>query len=214
MANDVPTRLAATGDALRVLSARVRQLIDATVAADAPAEAISAATRAVDDALALLTPHVPAVRPPRYPMGVSFDSPAELMPFDPIMGPMNPMAPPLDFAVEDGRSVGRARFGTPYEGPPGCVHGGVIALAFDQVLNVANLMAGVAGPTKRLSLRFRRPTPLNVALVFEGWVESRTEREVHSRGRLLHGTEVTVEAEGVFALLSAERMRRLITPES
>jgi hypothetical protein len=32
------------------------------------------------------------------------------------------------------------------QGPPGCVHGGAIAAAFDQVFNVANLMSGAAGP--------------------------------------------------------------------
>lgn len=197
------------------LAGRVRALIDASVVAEAPPAALQAATAAVEAALAALAPHVPATRGPRYPFGASFDSVADIMPFDPIMGPLSPLAPPITFSVEDGVSVGRVCFGAPWEGPPGCVHGGVLALAFDQVLNVANLLDGVAGPTKRLTLTFRKPTPLGVGLRFEGRVERRAEREIHSRGRLLRddGT-VTVEAEGVFAVLSPGRVMRLLDPSS
>jgi Thioesterase superfamily len=204
MAIDLAARLAATESELRVLAAAVRQLIDATVGA------LVAAARHVDAAVALLAPHRPAEPAPRYPAAASTMSAAEMMPFDPIMGPLNPIAPPIVFSMDGERSRGLVQFGTAYEGPPGCVHGGVLALAFDQVLNVANLMAGAVGPTKRLTLTFRKPTPLYTDLVFEGWVEQRSAREVHTRGRLLRGDIVTVEAEGVFALLSPERVMALL----
>jgi len=72
---------------------------------------------------------------------------------------------------QDPRAVGLVRFRVPYEGPPGCAHGGIIAATFDQLFNVANLMRGVAGPTRKLEVRYLKPTPLGIELRFEGWVE-------------------------------------------
>jgi acyl-coenzyme A thioesterase PaaI-like protein len=211
MGRALTARLAATGAELDRLAARVRALIAATVASEPPVEALSAATAAVEAAIAALAPFVPATPPPRYPEAGSFPSPNDMMPFDPVIGRLSPLAPPVEFAWEaDGRSVGRARFGTPYEGPPGCVHGGVLAAVFDQVLNIASLLSGSAGPTARLALRYRRPTPLFVPLVFEGWVERRAGRQVHARGRCLHGEEVTVEAEAVFVHVPLERVLGLL----
>lgn len=212
MADDLQARLAESGAALRALAADVRRLIDATVSATAPSDALATAQRAVAEALATLAPHVPVERPPRYPTSGDLSDVGALMPFDPIMGALSPIAPPLAIRVVGERAVGDVTFGTPYEGPPGCVHGGVLALAFDQVLNVANLTAGVPGPTKRLTLTFRKPTPLGKPVVFEGWVAERSEREVVSRGVLRHGDVTTVEAEGVFAVLSPERLMRLLDP--
>jgi acyl-coenzyme A thioesterase PaaI-like protein len=202
---DDPTRAA-----LVRLADRVRALIDATVGCAAPPAALREAAAAVEAARRVLAPFVPETRAPRYAVGGSFTSPAELMPFDPVIGALSPLAPPVAISWEDGRAVGRVAFGAPYEGPPGCVHGGVLAAAFDQVLNVANLMAGTPGPTARLELRFRKPTPLGVPLVFEAWVERTEGRRVHSRGRLRHAEVVTVEATGVFVRLPLERVMRLL----
>ena len=102
-----------------------------------------------------------------------------------------------------------ALFTTPYEGAPGCVHGACIAGAFDLVLTAANLVAGAAGPTVRLSLRFRRPTLLREQAVFEAWVDERTERRIHTTGRLLQNGEVKVEAKGEFATLDMSQIEDL-----
>jgi hypothetical protein len=91
------------------------------------------------------------------------------VPFDAVVGRFSPLAPPLRVRWEPPMAVGEVTFTPPYEGPPGCVHGGMIAAAFDQVFNVANLMLGNPGPTASLQLHYRRPTPLGVALRFEGW---------------------------------------------
>jgi len=148
--------------ALARLAAAVRALIAATV--NLPDEtAATDAAEEVESLVARLTPRLadpplsryPAMDPP--PSGAS-----DLMPFDLVLGRLNPIAPPITFTWEGGRSIGRVTFTRPYEGPPGCVHGGMIAAAFDQVLSVANVMAGTAGPTAELTIRYRKPTPLGV----------------------------------------------------
>ena len=42
--------------------------------------------------------------------------------------------------------------------------------------------------------------------MFEAWVTERTERRTHSRGRLIQGGVVTVEAEGEFVHLDRSRI--------
>jgi len=208
MSDELRARLERTGPELAALTERLRRLIGLAVTVDAPRERLDAATRALDQAIALLASHEPSAPTPRFPAGARA-RPEDVMPFDAIMGPLNPLAPPIRVVWEAPRAIGTVTFGTPYEGPPGCVHGGIIAACFDQVFNVANLLSGRPGPTVRLALRYRRPTPIRTALRFEGWQERADERRVHTVGRLLAGDRVTVEAEGSFALLTAEAVMRL-----
>ena len=135
-----------------------------------------------------------------------------VLPYDPVLGRMSPLAPPVAFRWEEGKAIGEVTYGRPYEGPPGCVHGGVIALAFDQVLSLANLLHGTAGPTASLRVRFRKPTPLGVPLRYEGWRERAAGRRIHAAGRLVAGDVVTAEAEGTFVHLSRDRVMRMLAP--
>jgi len=208
MSDELRARLELTGTELAALADRLRRLIGLAVTSEAPGHRLEAATQKLDEAIALLVPHEPAGPTPRFPAG-DRSRPDEVMPFDPLMGRLNPLAPPMRFTWEPPRAIGTVAFETPYEGPPGCVHGGVIAAAFDQVFNVANLLSGRPGPTVRLALRFRRPTPIRTPLRFEGWQERADERRVHTLGRLLVDERVTVEAEGSFALLSTDAVMRL-----
>jgi acyl-coenzyme A thioesterase PaaI-like protein len=195
--------LARLAAAVRALIAAAVNLPDETAATDAAEE--------VESLVARLTPRLadpplsryPAMDPP--PSGAS-----DLMPFDLVLGRLNPIAPPITFTWEGGRSIGRVTFTRPYEGPPGCVHGGMIAAAFDQVLSVANVMAGTAGPTAELTIRYRKPTPLGVEVRFEGWQTRVAGRRIHAAGRLLAGDEVTVEAEGIFVQLPGGRAMKML----
>jgi acyl-coenzyme A thioesterase PaaI-like protein len=92
----------------------------------------------------------------------------------------------------------------PYEGPPGCVHGAVIAATFDIVLTAANMLAKAPGLTVSLSTRYRRPTRLHVESRFEAWVERVDDRRTYTHGRIVQGDMVTVESEGIFARLQAD----------
>ena len=129
--------------------------------------------------------------------------------YDVVHGIYNPLALPVEISNDPPRSLGHATFTTPYEGPPGCVHGAVIAGVFDMVLSGACGLVDAGGPTVRLAMTYRRPTLLGVETTFEGWVEQADDRRTHTVGRALQHGEVTVEAEGVFARLSREQIERL-----
>ncbi|MBM4268660.1 MAG: PaaI family thioesterase [Deltaproteobacteria bacterium] len=196
-----------TAPELAELVERMRSLIDAAVTTLAPPETLREAETTLRAVEASLRRHVPDPVPPRYTGGATV---AEVFPYDPLVGRMSPLAPPVEMVWQDTLAVGTARFGTPYEGPPGCVHGGVLAAVFDQVLNVANMSSGIAGPTKRLEIKYKKPTPLRTELRFEGWVERQEGREVYSAGRVLAGTEVTAEARGVFVRIPLDRVMRML----
>jgi acyl-coenzyme A thioesterase PaaI-like protein len=138
----------------------------------------------------------------------------------PMLGRANPLAPPIDLWLEGGddgdRMVGTATFGAAYEGPPGCVHGGYVAAAFDEVLGSTQSLSGSPGMTGRLTVSYRSPTPLETELRFTGWLERVEGRKIFTRGELWAGDRLCAEAEGLFisikagqfADLKAERDRR------
>ena len=72
----------------------VRRLIDLTVTADAPADALRRAARHVADAADALAPHRGDGRR-RAPRQTGSGDPAAVMPLDPMIGPQSPLAPPL-----------------------------------------------------------------------------------------------------------------------
>ncbi|HEY8491323.1 MAG TPA: PaaI family thioesterase [Dehalococcoidia bacterium] len=129
--------------------------------------------------------------------------------YSPVVGQANPLAPPLQLRLEDGVVRGSGTFGNAYEGPPGHVHGGFIAAAFDEVLGLAQSTTGRPGMTGTLTVRYRHPTPLNRELRFEGRVERVEGRKIFTRGTLHAGDVLCAEAEAVFVSVDFERMVRL-----
>lgn len=153
-----------------------------------------------------------------YPRGRVYDAfgetanagtPSALFDFSPIMGAANPLAPPVSLEPADGLVKGTATFGSAYEGPPGCVHGGWLAAAFDEVLGMAQSLGGSPGMTGTLTVRYRRPTPLHRRLVFEGELVRVEGRKIFTQGRCLLDGEVTAEAEGIFISVDFSRIAAL-----
>jgi acyl-CoA thioesterase FadM len=128
------------------------------------------------------------------------------MPFDMVIGSCNPVALPLTVEFDPPRAVGHAVFTAPYEGAPGCVHGAVLAGAFDIMLTAANVIANGAGPTVNLSIRYLKPTLITQPARFEAWVTELDDRRTHSRGQLIQAGVVTVEAEGEFVNMDRSRV--------
>lgn len=116
----------------------------------------------------------------------------------PVHGPSNPLSPPVRLTVVDGLVRGSVVFGTPYQGPPGSVHGGMVAALFDDVLGVAQMTTERPGPTGSLLVRYRRPTPLHRELQVTARVDRVDGRRIHARAELSCGALVCAEAEAVF----------------
>ncbi len=183
--------------ALRRLASALRGLVESTVALSAPLDELSALA---DDAEALgaRAARWAGERPfPRYAAPVDGDL-NSILPWGVISGPYNPLAAPVAMSMEDGKAIGTVRFGLAYEGPPGGVHGGVVAAVWDQVLAFACMLRGTPGHTATLSTHYRAITPLHETLRFEAWVERAEGRRVHARGHCHAGDKLVSEADGVF----------------
>ena len=195
---------------MRALADSVRRLVAATVLNRADAAQVATFAAELDAIAERLErtipdppPHVTSVGA-RGPMGDGATM-AERMAFDVVIGPYSPLALPVEISLEPPRAVGRATFTSPYEGPPGCVHGAVIAATFDIVLTAANIINATPGLTVSLTTRYHLPTLLHENTTFEAWVERTEGRRVYTHGQVVQRGEVTVEAEGVFALVDRDR---------
>lgn len=94
---------------------------------------------------------------------------------------------------------GSVTFPLAFEGPPGCVHGGVLGLFFDCVVQQHNCLGGdPSGMTRSMTVSYRRPVPLLEDLRFDV-VRTHDDRRVQSTARLLQG-----EGDGQVVLCSAE----------
>jgi len=128
----------------------------------------------------------------------------------PLMGRANPLAPPLVPEVHDDRIVCHVTFGSAYEGPPGCVHGGFVAAAFDELLGLTQSLSGAPGMTGRLTIHYRQPTPLHTPLRLEGVLANVDGRKILTVGRMTtpDGT-LTAEAEGLFISIDFAKFAEL-----
>lgn len=202
---------APAGDATHRLVAAMRRSIELLLDTDPPNAGLIAAAEAMER----LTEHLEQLprRPARLPgqrrlrfgePAVSGD-PGALFETSAISGARNAIAPPLRFWAEGGVVHGAGVFGRAYEGPPGHVHGGFIAAAFDELLGLAQSTSGRAGMTGTLHVRYRRPTPLRRELRFEARLDKVEGKKLLTSGELYAGDTLCAEAEGLFVAVDFEQ---------
>ncbi len=198
----------------RALADVLRRLIRLAVSAAPSASETASLTSRLTVLADELEAHLPADPLPRFIPPAEDGPPPDVplggaMPYDVVVGPFNPIALPIVLDFDPPKALGRGVFDVTYEGAPGCVHGAVLAATFDIILTAANAIVGSVGPTVSLALRYVRPTLTNQEAVFEGWVTHVTERRIFSKGRIVQGGVVTVEADGAFAIFNQDRVNAL-----
>lgn len=197
---------------MRRLADATRLIIEHLMSTGAPEGALSAAADALTSIAADLD---------EFPHGSIYEGFAEaansgtspqagFYDHSPLIGKANPLASPIEIAIEGDKVIGTATFGTAYEGPPGCVHGGFVAASFDEILGAAQSMSGLPAMTGTLTIRYRKPTPLHRELRFEGELVKVEGRKVFAAGRVYAGDTLTAEAEGIFVTINFDRFKALI----
>lgn len=184
--HELADRLRRVADALVILNP---EAAETTVLDDLEAEVED--VRARLDAVPRL-PGTPAGAPPPTSL---------LAERSPVSGRCNPVAPPLRMTYRRSKTTGTAVYTEAFEGPEGGVHGGVVSASFDELLGVAQMASGAAGYTAKLTIRFRKVTPLHETIRYEAWVKARDGRqiEVEARSYVEGAEDVTLaEAEGLF----------------
>jgi len=194
----------------RRLATAMRLVIERLVPSNAPAEELSTAADALERYAEALQDH-PRLRDARLfaesanagDVGAFFDQ-------SPLIGLANPLAPPLTIGRKDERRAhATGIFGSAYEGPPGSVHGGFVAAAFDEVLGYVQSLSGAPGMTGTLTVRYRQPTPLHTPLLFEAELVRVEGRKIFTAATLTANGVLRAEAEGIFISLREGVMARL-----
>ena len=183
----------------RRLATAMRLVIERLVPSNAPVEELRRAADALERYAEALKDH-PRLRDARLigesanagDVGAFFDQ-------SPLIGLANPLAPPLTIGQKDDRHAhATGVFGSAYEGPPGCVHGGFVAAAFDEVLGFVQSLSGHPGMTGTLEVIYRSPTPLHTPLLFEATLERVEGRKIFTSARLEAEGKLCAEATGIF----------------
>lgn len=177
------------------LAQAVRELVDAGIRTTVPADEVRRAQAEVE----AVTARLRASQLPG-PYGVRFRTDGRGRAWgNSVVGLRNAVAPPLVITSDERGVRSDFRLGAAYEGPPGSVHGGVLALVLDQMLGEAAGAGGKPGMTATLTLTYRQRTPLG-DLHAEAWIEKVDGIKTWARGEIAGPDGVTVEAEGLFIL--------------
>ena len=198
------------------LADELRRIIELLTLVEAPAEELASAA----EAAAAFADRLDDLLPKRTWSYEGFSetsmagSPAAFFDRSPFIGRANPLAPPISLEVVgaggDIHVEGHARFGAAYEGPPGNVHGGFVAAAFDEVLGLAQTLSGRTGMTGTLKIVYRSPTPLYENLRFRASVDRIEGRKTFITGTCHAGERLTAEAEGIFISVDLEKFAQMM----
>ncbi len=114
------------------------------------------------------------------------------------------------FVRDDGRIVSTVKVPKRFVGPPGHVHGGVIATLLDEVMSKANRHLGVIAMTRHMEIDYLRPVPLSQPVTLEGHNLGAEGRKHHCEARLLDAEgKVLASARGLFIAVDPATVLRL-----
>lgn len=89
-----------------------------------------------------------------------------------------------------------------HEGPPGYIHGGIVATLMDEAMSKLNRPLGALAMTRNMQVDYRRPSPLGQPLTLSSNHVKREGRKLfhHAELRDANGT-LLAEATGLFIVI-------------
>jgi uncharacterized protein (TIGR00369 family) len=107
----------------------------------------------------------------------------------------------------DGSIVSLAAVPDTFEGPPGFVHGGIIATLLDEAMSKAVRARGVTAMTRHMEIDYLRPVPSAVAIRIEGRVVRSEGRKHWTEARILNTKAATLATgKGLFIEVHEHRL--------
>jgi acyl-coenzyme A thioesterase PaaI-like protein len=202
---------AAAWEQKRRLAGAMRLVIERLVPSNAPEEELRRAAEGLERYAEALKAHPRLKNIHGYPESANAGDVGAFFDQSPFIGLANPLAPPITIGKSGERGIhATVTFGSAYEGPPGCVHGGFIAAAFDEVLGYVQSLSGAPGMTGTLTIKYRQPTPLHTELYFEAEILRVEGRKIFTKGRLYAGDVLTAEADGLFISVGESKFQALL----
>ena len=123
-------------------------------------------------------------------------------------GEANPTGMHLEFFVaEDGSVVCLPVIPDSFEGPPGYVHGGIIATLLDEAMSKAVRVRGHTAMTRQMDVEYLRPVPSGAPIRIEARLVRSEGRKHWTEAKILNAHKVTLAAgKGLFVEVRASRM--------
>ncbi len=194
----------------RRLADAMRLVIERLVPSNAPVDELRAAATGLERYAEALSAHPRLVRVHGHPESATAGDVGAFFDQSPLIGLANPLAPPITIGRSGEKSaIATVTFGSAYEGPPGSVHGGFVAAAFDEVLGYVQSLSGAPGMTGTLEVRYILPTPLHQELVFDAEISGVEGRKIFTQGTVHAGDTLTAQAKAVFISIDPVKMQEL-----
>ena len=195
----------------RRLADAMRLVIERLVPSNAPTDELRAAADGLERYAEALRAHPRLVRVHGHAESANAGDVGAFFDQSPMIGLANPLAPPVTIGrTGEETASATVTFGSAYEGPPGSVHGGFVAAAFDEVLGYVQSLSGAPGMTGTLTVRYRKPTPLHQELLFEAELARVEGRKIFTQATVQADGVVTAEAEGIFISVRPGAMEQLM----
>ena len=123
-------------------------------------------------------------------------------------GPANPIGLHLDFYVaEDQSVVCMPVVAANFEGPPGLLHGGIIATLLDEAMSKAVRVRGLTAMTRKMDVEYLRPVPSATAIRIVGKLVRSEGRKHWTEAQLFDDKlKILASAKGLFVEVRASRM--------
>jgi acyl-coenzyme A thioesterase PaaI-like protein len=202
---------AAAWEQKRRLANAMRLVIERLVPSNAPEDELRRAAEGLERYADALRAHPRLKKAEGHAESANSGDVGAFFDQSPLIGLANPLAPPISIGQTGERSAAATvTFGSAYEGPPGSVHGGYVAAAFDEVLGYVQSLSGRSGFTGTLEVKYRQPTPLHEELYFEAEITRVAGRKIFTQGRLSADIGLTAEATAVFITVDESRIEALM----
>lgn len=126
----------------------------------------------------------------------------DILDYEIFTGRSTPISPPMELWLDGDKVRGKANLGITFQGPPGRVHGGVIAAMLDVLMAKTQDLSGSVGVTGTLNIRYIRATPLKTDIDMEARILRTEGRKLFCEGRFFVNGEQTVHAEGIWIAMA------------
>ena len=124
-------------------------------------------------------------------------------------GPANEYGLHLRFVLDVKAGTATARFllTRRFEGPPGHIHGGIIATLLDEAMGKVNKLKNVVALTRHMDVDYLRPVPLRQPLTVVGSTGQSDGRKHHNQAEILNAAgEVLARSRGLFIAIDPVAM--------
>ncbi len=106
------------------------------------------------------------------------------------------------------RIRGAFKLGAEYQGGPGFIHGGIIAMVLDEAMGKVNRFRGVRAVTAELVVEYLKPVSVDAPLLIEAYEVEKTGRNLHYVGEIRNQSgDLLARGRGRFVVIEPRESR-------